>query len=69
MKKFIPYLWLTPFLAVFGVFLAYPMVYSFIISLKKVTWQTDLYNVFSDMQWAGLANYSELIGALISGGH
>ncbi|MBV6492554.1 MAG: Lactose transport system permease protein LacF [Turneriella sp.] len=61
MKKFTPYLWLMPFLLVFGIFLAYPMAYSFIISLKKVTWQTNLYEVFSDMQWVGFDNYRELL--------
>jgi len=61
MRRFAPYLWLTPFLAVFAVFLAYPMAYSFIISLKKVTWQTNLYEVFSDMRWVGLQNYRELL--------
>jgi multiple sugar transport system permease protein len=61
LRRFSAYLWLTPFLAVFAVFLAYPMAYSFIISLKKVTWQTNLYEVFSDMRWVGLQNYRELL--------
>lgn len=61
MRRFIPYLWLAPFLVVFAVFLAYPMAYSFLISLKKVTWQTNLYEVFSDMRWVGLQNYRELL--------
>lgn len=61
LKKFTPFLWLSPFLLVFAVFLAYPMVYSFLISLRKVTWQTDLNAVFSDMRWVGFANYRELL--------
>jgi ABC-type sugar transport system permease subunit len=61
LRRFTPFLWLTPFLAVFAVFIAYPMAYSFLISLKKVTWQTNLYEVFSDMRWVGLQNYRELL--------
>lgn len=60
-KKLLPYVLLFPFLLVFIVFLGYPMVYSFFISLHKVTWQTDLYRVFSDLAWAGADNYRELI--------
>lgn len=60
-KRFWPYVLIFPFMLVFVVFLGYPMVYSFYISLHKVTWQTDLYRVFSDLTWAGWENYRELV--------
>lgn len=50
-------LYLAPFLAVFAVFIAWPVVYSFWISLHRVTIYTDFYDLFNDMQWAGFANY------------
>ncbi len=53
-------IFLIPFLSVFIIFLAYPVLYSFILSLKKVTIYTDLYNVFGDMKFIGFGNYSEL---------
>lgn len=60
-KRLWPYVLIFPFMLVFVVFLGYPMVYSFYISLHKVTWQTDLYRVFSDLTWAGWENYRELV--------
>ncbi|RME93296.1 MAG: sugar ABC transporter permease [Candidatus Hydrogenedentota bacterium] len=54
------YSYLLPFLTVFGIFLAFPVVYSIWISLHKVTLTTNLYHVFSDMKFAGLANYKEI---------
>ena len=55
------YLFLFPFLAVFFTFLAYPVIYSLILSLHKVSWSTNLYNVFSDMKFVGLDNYIALL--------
>lgn len=60
-KNLASYFFLFPFMLVFLVFLGYPMVYSFSISLHKVTWQSDLYRVFSDLAWAGWDNYRELL--------
>ncbi|MBA3051920.1 sugar ABC transporter permease [bacterium] len=55
------YLFLAPFLVVFFVFLAYPVVYSLVLSLHKVSWTTNLYNVFSDMKYVGVENYIKLL--------
>jgi len=55
------YLFLLPFLVIFLIFLAYPVIYSFILSLHRVTPYTDLYNVFSDMKFVGLKNYLKLL--------
>ncbi len=54
------YLFLAPFLIIFLVFLAWPVIYSFFLSLHKVSWSTDLYNVFSDMKLVWFANYKQL---------
>ena len=53
-------LYLSPFLLVFGVFLGYPLFYSAYISLHKVTLSTNLFDVFGDMKFVGLANYLSL---------
>jgi len=53
-------LYLAPFLIVFSLFLGYPLLYSFYISLHQVTLQTNLFNVFGDMKFVGLANYIRL---------
>jgi multiple sugar transport system permease protein len=55
------YLFLAPFLIAFAVFLGYPIVYSFYLSLHKTTVFTDWYNIFGDMRWAGLENYRTLL--------
>ncbi|MBA3065637.1 sugar ABC transporter permease [bacterium] len=54
------YLFLAPFLIVFSLFLAYPVIYSLVLSLHKVSWTTNLYNIFSDMKFVGFDNYIKL---------
>lgn len=57
----VSYLFLLPFLIVFGMFLFYPIVYSLILSFHKNTIYSDFYNVFSDMQFVGFQNYARLL--------
>ena len=57
------YLLLSPFLALFIVFLGYPVIYSGYMSMGKVTLTTDWYRVFHDMSWCGLDNYRRLFTA------
>lgn len=51
----LPYL--LPFLAVFVVFIGYPLFYSFWISLHRVTLYSDFYDIFGTMDYAGIDNY------------
>lgn len=53
--------WLLPFFVVFAVFIAYPLVYSFWISMHRVTIYSDFYNVFGSMEFVGLDNYRILL--------
>lgn len=55
------YLFLSPFLVAFLVFLGYPILYSLYLSFHKTTIFTDWYNIFGDMEWAGLSNYTSLL--------
>jgi ABC-type sugar transport system permease subunit len=55
------YLFLAPFLLVFVVFLGYPVIYSFWLSFRTSTVYIDWYSVFSDMEYAGLENYTTLL--------
>jgi multiple sugar transport system permease protein len=48
---------LSPFLVIFAVFLAYPLFYSFYLSLNKVT---TLVNVFDNLSFVGLQNFVDL---------
>lgn len=57
----IAYIFLSPFLVVFGIFLLYPIVYSLLLSFQKNTIYSDFYNVFADMQFVGLDNYVLLL--------
>jgi ABC-type sugar transport system permease subunit len=50
------YLFLAPFLLAFVVFLGWPIVYSLWLSFHKTSVFTDWYNIFGDMEWAGLDN-------------
>jgi ABC-type sugar transport system permease subunit len=50
-------LFLSPFLAIFAVFLAYPLGYSFYLSLNKVT---TLVDVFENLRFVGLENFITL---------
>lgn len=51
------YVFLAPFLAIFAIFLAYPLFYSFYLSLNKVT---ALVNVFDNLRFVGLDNFIAL---------
>jgi len=55
------YIFLLPFLIIFLIFLLLPVFYSFYLSLHKVSYSTDLYNIFSDMKFVGFKNYVELM--------
>src|SRR4051794_21150585 len=55
------YLFLAPFLIAFVVFLGYPILYSLFLSFHKTTVFTDWFNIFGDMKWAGLSNYTDLL--------
>ncbi len=57
----VAYMFLSPFLVVFVVFLGWPVFYSFWLSLHKTTIYSDWYAVFSDMKWVGLENYVRII--------
>lgn len=60
-ESIISYLFLAPFLLVFIIFLGYPVLYSFYLSLRATTFSTDWYNVFGSMQFIGLDNYRQLL--------
>jgi multiple sugar transport system permease protein len=51
------FLFLSPFVVIFSVFLAYPLFYSFYLSLNKVT---TLVNVFENLRFVGLENFVAL---------
>ncbi|MFH0792695.1 MAG: sugar ABC transporter permease [bacterium] len=55
------YLLIAPFLIFFGVFLFYPIFYSFYLSLHKTTIYSDWYNKIGDMRFVGFGNYSTLL--------
>lgn len=60
-ETLISYLFLAPFLAVFIIFLGYPMIYSLYLSFRSTTFSTDWYNIFGSMEYIGLANYISLL--------
>lgn len=60
-ESIIAYLFLAPFLAVFVIFLGYPVLYSLYLSMRSATFSTNWYNVFGSMEFVGLANYKELL--------
>lgn len=53
--KYSPYLLVAPFFILFGIFGAYPLIYTAWVSLHD-------WNLIGDHQWVGLANYRELMG-------
>ncbi|MEW6555845.1 MAG: sugar ABC transporter permease [Elusimicrobiota bacterium] len=57
----VSYLFLAPFLAIFSVFLLYPVFYSLYLSFRSITPTTDLFNAFADMKFVGLKNYITLV--------
>lgn len=52
------FLFLAPFIVIFGVFLAYPLFYSFFLSLHK---ETSLVNLFENLRFVGLDNFIVLL--------
>jgi multiple sugar transport system permease protein len=48
---------LLPFMAVFVVFIGYPLFYSLFISLYRVTIYSDFYDLFGTMEFVGIGNY------------
>ncbi len=52
--KYSPYLFVAPFFVLFGIFGAYPLVYTAWVSLHD-------WNLIGAHQWVGLANYHELM--------
>lgn len=60
-ENIISYLFLAPFLAVFFVFLGYPVIYSFWLSFRDSTVYINWYQVFTDMEYVGLSNYTTLL--------
>ncbi len=60
-ETLVSYLFLAPFLAVFIIFLGYPMIYSLYLSFRSTTFSTDWYNIFNSMEYVGLANYQSLL--------
>ncbi len=55
------YSFIFPFILIVTVWLIYPIIYAFILSLSEVTLTTDFFNTFEDMRWVGLENYARLI--------
>lgn len=49
--------YILPFMFIFLVFVAYPVLYSLWISLHQVTIYSDFYDLFGTMQFVGLGNY------------
>ncbi|MBI2945951.1 MAG: sugar ABC transporter permease [Candidatus Wallbacteria bacterium] len=60
-ETLVAYAFLAPFLVVFLLFLGYPVLYSFSLSLHKTTLTTNWYDVFGDMRYCGLENYKKLL--------
>lgn len=55
------YLFLSPFLAIFLLFLAYPIIYSLYLSFHEIV---DYAQGFSNMDFVGLKHYKTLMGDL-----
>lgn len=51
---------LFPFLGVFAVFVAFPLFYSFYISLHEVSLYSDFYDIFGTMNFIGFGHYVSL---------
>ncbi|MBI3890243.1 MAG: sugar ABC transporter permease, partial [Candidatus Wallbacteria bacterium] len=60
-ETLVAYAFLAPFLVIFLMFLGYPVLYSFSLSLHKTTLTTNWYDVFGDMKYCGLENYVKLL--------
>ena len=60
-ENLVSYSFLTPFLLIFLVFLAYPVGYSFWLSLRKATIYTSWFNPFGGMKYVGFQHYIALL--------
>ncbi|MCK5683191.1 sugar ABC transporter permease [bacterium] len=60
-ENLVSYLFLAPFLLVYIVFLAYPVIYSFFLSFHKVSIYTDMFDVFRELKFVGFSNYIQII--------
>lgn len=60
-ENLVSYIFLAPFLLVYLVFLAYPVIYSFYLSFHKVSIYTDMFDVFSELKFVGFSNYIQII--------
>lgn len=60
-ETIVAYFFLLPFLFFFFSFLFYPVIYSFYISLRRVTPYTSFYRIFADMKFVGFKNYIEIL--------
>jgi multiple sugar transport system permease protein len=54
----VSYAFLSPFLLVFGVFLAYPVFYSLYLALHRVP--SDSFDIFGGLTFVGFANFAQL---------
>ena len=60
-ENLVSYMFLAPFLLVYVVFLAYPVIYSFFLSFHKVSIYTDMFDVFRNLEFVGFSNYIQII--------
>ena len=63
--NFTAYIFLIPFLCIFTIFLLIPVFYSFWLSFYKVGVYTDLFDVFSKMEWVGWGNSIAVQGSFL----
>ncbi|AQG80257.1 carbohydrate ABC transporter permease [Spirosoma montaniterrae] len=54
MKKLTPYLLASPYLLHFGLFVAFPVVFSVVLTFHD-------WNIIAPMRWVGLANYERVL--------
>jgi len=54
-RKWAPYIFIAPAVILFLLFMVYPIIYSFLLSLQKQ-------NEDGDLVWNGIANYQRLLG-------
>lgn len=55
MKKFTPYLLVSPYIVHFALFVAFPVVFSIVLTFHS-------WNIISPMQYTGISNYKRLFG-------
>ncbi|MEQ8820619.1 MAG: sugar ABC transporter permease [Sumerlaeia bacterium] len=55
---------LAPFLAIFGVFIGFPLVYSVWLSMHRTDIYSSWYDRFGTMQFVGLQNYADVAASI-----